>query len=416
MAAAAQLPPSQGSNDTAAASSARLTAVVTAVGALTSNLLAGVVANGTAAIINISTPAIQLAVGVAPSGANSSLATAGISAPGAASSFDPLPLAALAAAAGGGASVTVTFAAFGFNPYPTGSAPTAGRRRLAQGGAAAPSTGMTRLVLGNATGANAVANLTAPVTFSLPSAAPAVGQQGVCSWWDPVAGSLSTAGCLALPSPAPPGHSLAFTPGFYAPNDTALVGSWTISGSLAANCTDQTVFCSASPSLRVWLDPTNPFASGAVACPAGNAAALRVFSGPGCGLWQPGNALRCFWNGTSQAFQGPGCVVAPTQRCSCRHLTDYVSGARASQGIAFTQELTQLTPQDVFVLLRPLLLVVFGLFALTGGLAALGVVLERRQKRRLLRRLQQPEFGFRESGSGAWTWSAFQAREKETRI
>ena len=49
---------------------------------------------------------------------------------------------------------------------------------------------MTRLELGAAGGgALKVENLTQPVTFTLPAAAPAAGSQAQCTYWDEAAGA-----------------------------------------------------------------------------------------------------------------------------------------------------------------------------------------------------------------------------------
>lgn len=210
-----------------------------------------------------------------------------------------------------------TFAAFSFDPN--------------LGLAVAPNglrtTGVTSLSLSTPGGAPIiVANLTSPVVFSLPPVSPPAGQTGTCVWWDASSGAYSSTGCVSVPNPQPPHHTLGFTPGYATPTDASLAGAWGIEGPLAAGCVSTVLDCSARAPGVAYLDLSAPLSVPSVGCLWGQAAPLRVFSGAACALWRHDNVLGCFWNATIQSFSGPGCVaVAAPSQCMCRHLT----GARA---------------------------------------------------------------------------------------
>lgn len=86
---------------------------------------------------------------------------------------------------------------------------------------------------------------------------------------------------------------------------------------------------------QVFLDPLLPLSSPSVVCAARAQGALLldtlvVFSGHDCPLWRPDNALGCFWNATTQSFEGAACVTPPTLSCACSHLVRTTSSPRAS--------------------------------------------------------------------------------------
>ena len=141
---------------------------------------------------------------------------------------------------------------------------------------------------------------------------------------------------MALPSLLPPGHSVAFVPGFAAPTDASLALAWHITGPLATGCDSVLLDCAPFFAAgAVLLQPPPPFYPNladplsfpAVVCPTApppnNSTALRLFNGTSCGLYRPNNGYACYWNATVQAFVGTGCVVPPSaaanQACLCRH-------------------------------------------------------------------------------------------------
>ena len=162
-----------------------------------------------------------------------------------------------------------------------------------------------------------MADASTPILFTLPSVNVSGGGQAVCSFFDPAAGAYATHGCIGVPSPAPPGHTLAFVNGFTAAGDANLSMAWSISGPLVSGCSVTVLDCNTS----------TPTPAAGVACPAagsgsgGQQPVLRVYSGAQCTLVQPNNTYGCSWSNLMQAFVGSGCVAAsgPTQ-CMCRHV------------------------------------------------------------------------------------------------
>lgn len=196
--------------------------------------------------------------------------------------------------------------------YPTDTAPT----NSTAAGATPPNptlatTGVTRLELGVAGGgALTVSNLTSPVLFSMAGMNSTNGTQSLCSFWSPTLNRIDSQGCTGVPTPAPANHSIAFVPGFTAVNDSVLAWAWNISGPLAANCSQDVLYCSVTPKRKIYLNPYDPFTDGAVSCPNGSSLALRVFYGAKCGLWQHNNSAGCSWNAIKQANHA--CSVDPS--------------------------------------------------------------------------------------------------------
>ena len=218
------------------------------------------------------TPNIQMLVQVDPPG-STRLTTQPLTAPGSASSFSPMPAGLFSTAM----PVVTYFLSTSFNPYNS-------NLRL---------SGMTRLAFSNPSGPIVVANLTTPITFSLPAVQINAGSsKAACMFWDTVAATYSTVGCVTLPNPVPSGHTVQFIQNFTAANDTQLAMAWTITGPLTSGCTS-----------------------------AAQAPSLRTISGNTCQLVQPANSFGCSWSNAAQAFVGSACVVsAPTQQCMCRHV------------------------------------------------------------------------------------------------
>jgi hypothetical protein len=161
-----------------------------------------------------STPTIQTLVQVDPPGSNR-LTTQPLTAPGSASAFQPMPAGLLPSAT----PVVTQFFSLKFDPN---SAATAG--------GAASNSGVTRLAFTNPDGsAVLVANAVKPILFALPRVSLDAESQAMCTYWDAATKSYPTHGCIGVPNPQPPNHTLAFIPGYQTPDDTSLASAWNIS-------------------------------------------------------------------------------------------------------------------------------------------------------------------------------------------
>ena len=378
--------------------------------------------------VTISSASIQSLVQLSPPGSPPAV----LSAPGALSAFQPIPEGLLPSTT----PVVATFLALTFNPHsPAASGNATGRRRLRQappgGSAVATVGGITRLAFSNPDGSPIeVANASSPVLFTMPPVTlpDASGAQAACSFWDTAAGAYSTAGCIAVPSPAPPNHTLGFLPGYTTPDDASLAGAWFITGPLVdETCSTQVIDCGSDapctgavwganctifPNPRLPLGPGN----GAVACPAcpgpqcppTGPPVLRVVYGAECALWQ-NNTLGCSWNNTNQTFTGPGCVASPgSTRCMCRHLTDFASARVPQLTTCSLSQMVGLNPADIVNQLRFLFIVVCCLFALMNGGAAVAFVMDMQHKSHSVARIKTPEMGFTQLPDGTWLWSTTQ--------
>ena len=324
--------------------------------------------------IVFNTPLIQASTTITPPGV---VSTSPISAPGSPSSFDALPPGLLSSAAGynSSAAVITQFYTLAFDPYAANASAAGGLFAIGS---------VTRLALRTAAGPLVVANATTPITFTLPAVntTGVANQHAVCAFYDTVAQAYSTAGCIGLPNPSPPGHTLSFTPGFQTPTDASLAGAWAITGPLVdTNCQTQVIDCSLDAPCTgpVWgkncsVQPNQrqPLgtANAAISCPAAGTPVLRVMYGVLCSVWQ-NNTLGCWWNNTNQSFVGPGCVSTPgPQQCMCRHLTDFSPARAPSLSSVSTSELVGLSPGDIISRLRLLFIVVITLFGASSGDAA----------------------------------------------
>jgi hypothetical protein len=364
---------------------------------------AGMAVAGQAAS-TVSTAVIQMAVTLDDSVMQDTcLFAQPLTAPGSASSFDPLPPGTLAAAAGG--LVSTLFLSLSFDPH--AAAP-------ANASVAAPA-GITRIAFTNAAGGAPVAvqNLSTPLLFTLPPAALREGgaDAAACAWYDEAARSYTTDGCFALPSPAPPGHVLSFAAGFdlaAAPaGAAALAAAWSIAGPLADGCAVRFLDCTndtVARTERLVLDEDDG-ASAAFGCGGSRAAVLRAFTGRGCGLRDDaGNASACAWSVLTQSFTGPSCAPAPATRCACVHATDFAPAPRPRIPVCSAADLLSLTPRDVTVKLRVLFIIVASLFGGVTVGAAVGFALDVRERARVAAQLRDARYGFRVTARGAWVW------------
>ena len=371
-----------GSSSSSSASS-NMGAVLNVLDSLAASQASGMAVPGQAPV-SVSTPAIQMSVSLdtADSGR---LFDAPLTAPGSSSSFDPLPAGTLAAA-GSGVAVSTLFLALSFNPHGGGSSSTAGITRLAfsnpaAGGAAVP-----------------VENLTAPLLFTLAASTLTNNTRAQCTWWDASAGNYSGAGCMALPSPNPPGHVVAFSPAFDASSEPAsLSRAWNISGPLADGCDTVFLDCTntstnATRSLLLGNSTTAPQLS----CGNTTTVVLRAFVGDECGLRNASNGVNCSWDLSTQSFAGVGCVTANMTRCACVHATDFASGAAPNIPVCSVADLAavgNLSPEAFIADLSLLFIVVASLF---GGMcvgAAVAAALDVSERRRVVSRLTAPNGG-----------------------
>jgi hypothetical protein len=224
------------------------------------------------------TPSIQTLVQVDPPGSDR-LTTQPLTAPGSASAFEPMPAGLLPSAT----PVVTQFFSLAFDPNGGSTS-----------GGAESNSGVTRLAFTNPDGSPVpVENAAKPILFALPRVSLDAESQAMCTYWDATAKSYLTDGCTGVPDPQPPGHTLAFIPGYETPDDASLAMAWNISGPLMAGCTS-----------------------------AAQQPSFRVFSGSACKLLQPNNTFNCAWSNVMQAFQGTGCVYSPADvaQCMCRHV------------------------------------------------------------------------------------------------
>ncbi len=369
---------SSGSGGSPSASSpSQSLAVLTVLDSLAASQASGMAVPGQAPA-SVSTPVIQMSVSLDERSAGR-LFEAPLSAPGSASSFDPLPAGALAAAIG---AVTTTFLALAFDPHGNGSSMT----RLAfadveAGGVAVP-----------------VENLSTPLLFTLPPAPVANGTRAQCAWWDAAAGAYSAAGCAPLPSPRPPGHELAFAPGFDASAGPAsLAAAWNISGPLADGCTAAFLDCTnSSTNATRSLSLGNATTAPVLSCGNATTLMLRAFVGDACALRNASNAARCAWDLATQAFAGAGCVAADATRCACTHATDYISSGTPTIPVCSVSDLAalaELSPEAFVANLSTLLIAVGALFGAMCVGAGIAAAMDAAARRRAFRRLTSASGG-----------------------
>ena len=200
-----------------------------------------------------------------------------------ASGFGPLPSSSLPPSS----PVALLFSRLGFDPHGFGAAngstsATAFPAPLATHGGA---TTLSLRLPGGA--ALHVANLSSPLLLSLPpvplsaltppasASAAATPSHGACVFWDVAAASYSSSGCVGAPNPVPPGCSVSFPANLTIASDADLAAAWAITGcpALTAGCASAVLDCGSpaaaalQPGSQIVLDPSEPFALPAVACP-----------------------------------------------------------------------------------------------------------------------------------------------------
>jgi hypothetical protein len=373
-------------SDAAAASSGgTLSAVLDVLGALAGSQASGLAVPGQAAA-TVMTSALSMLVAL-DAADSPRLLQQPITAPGSASSFDPLGPDALAAA--NGAAVSTVFLSTRFDGH---------------GGASSNNTGgMTRLAFSSGGEALTVAGLSTPILFSMPASTLAADQQASCAWWDDAAAAYITAGCTALPSPHPPGHDLAFAPGFVASGPGSLALAWSIRGPLLAGCEEAVLDCGNATQRAAPLLLGAPVGV-ALGCGRSTSAVLRAFTGARCALSNATGDAACAWNAPSQAFAGAGCVPAAQTRCACLHLTDFTSAPAVKIPVASLADMLSYSAADIVTKLRLLFILVISLFGAmhVGGVIAL--LMDVRERARVNTRLCDEACGFRVTADGAWLW------------
>ena len=309
-----------------------------------------------------------------------------------------------------------------------------------------------------------VADSVTPILFTLPRVSLDAESQAMCTYWDAATQSYPTHGCIGVPNPQPPGHTLAFVPGYQTPDDASLAMAWNISGPMVddGQCGVRVIDCNSDApcngtvlgrSCLVYPTPRSPLLYPAIACPpvanASNSSAsngttplqpvLRVFYGQLCPLWQD-NEYNCTWDNIKQSFNGGGCVaVGDSMQCMCRHLTDFAAARKPKTATCSSSDMMSQSPRDAVISVKALFGALVGLFGLVRLLskraaanawranqrqshhliqmnlgALLGSRLDRFERASALRKLQSTETGFEEISGGVWTWTLTQLAPIET--
>mmetsp|Transcript_57287 Transcript_57287/g.181243 ORF Transcript_57287/g.181243 Transcript_57287/m.181243 type:complete len:660 (-) Transcript_57287:2449-4428(-) len=258
-----------------------------------------------------------------------------------------------------------------------------------------------------------VGGLTEPIKFSMPFSGEDYAQ---CAFWDKSANGYSSRGCFTLPNPIPPTSSVRWAANFTLAlqgnateaEDADFADAWEIDDpGLLEGCVviyskegfrdfavNGSVFDvpQGSSDSYVWIV---------------NRLEQEAIARGGCDLIRPENVAGCWWNGTVQAFQGPGCVYAPATECMCTHLTDFVSSlAPPKIRIASAKDLA-ITPADVLNIWKMALLVL-GLVVVGIGAAGLMQYDTKNSRQGFVATLMHKEYGFTRSANGAWMWKFHQ--------
>ncbi|KAK3283510.1 hypothetical protein CYMTET_8794, partial [Cymbomonas tetramitiformis] len=231
----------------------------------------------------------------------------------------------------------------------------------------------------------------------------------LCNFWNTSLGAYSTAGCVALPNPAPPGAQLHWK------NLSVsellpwpLESAWSIGNSTLMDGCIETFeaahwrYKGADAGLRKYLSNTSSLQ------PGGGLV--------GCELAKEENALSCWWNWTFQIFSGPGCQLSPVQQCFCTHLTDFKAQQEVDveskepprvkmlRGSQFRLSIQNILKSGV------LLTLVASIIGVASYLAMCSAAAHNEARANLLRRLALPRGTGKHSfyqEKGVWTWSLF---------
>jgi hypothetical protein len=318
---------------------------------------------------------------------------------GAITSVAPLPAAALAAAVsaspdGLASGVGVSFYDLAFDPWDCGSS---------------NASAVTRMALSSSTGDELkVHHLEQLITFELAAPAADVASEALfCAWWDADLGVYSTAGCVALPNPAPVDVALAFSGDLIG----GLERAWSASGPLFDGCAAEFLDCAtAQPGTALLPDPEDEVATPGVGCMPGSNDVLRVYTGASCAARKPGNAADCYWDALTQAFAGDGCVLGSTLKAGATHLTDFTAFhmPRAPLALPSQRVADVLSPAGITTLWTRLrwMVVTVGSAALLTTLfaAAVHFIVDRRVAKAALAAVQTRRLGFSRKPGGVWTW------------
>jgi hypothetical protein len=375
--------------DEVAPSAAQLTGIASALDTLAVAMLNNISAVGTA---SVTSPLLNMTVGLISPVTASGAAIAAITG----ATFDPLPVSTFAGLVAPGELVRLQYTSLGFDPY----------NGVTNGSSAVVSLAFTR-----EDGAPlSVANLSAPITFTMPAPAGTVADAAVaCRWWNAREDAYSSVGTFALPSPRPAGHNFSWAPGASVESGDFLAEAWRIDGPLAAGCTEMVLDCRSGQNFyeSIALDPFNVAGAPLIVCGAVRQR-LRVFYGGQCAMWQPDNSFACHWDATSQTFNGTGCVPAAATQCATLHLTSFISTTAPRIAVASASDLTDINPADLTTKLRMLFGVVIGLFGLMHVGALVGRVQDGVEQSASLAHLRSRSLGFTAQKGGAWTWRCTQ--------
>jgi hypothetical protein len=373
-------------------SPAVLATVSNVVNSLATNLLSALSTPG-AAPVTVSSPLIQLSVALDVAGPGSRLFSAPLSAPGSKSSFAPLPADIFDSGSGrrrllADTGVRTQFSSLAFDSHTQD----------------ANSTGTTTLAFSTASGELNISGLRTPIRFKLPAVPLADGLKAQCQFWDKVADKYSAVGCVSLPDPLPPNHTVSWKAGFTVDSDAAMSAAWNFSGPLVdapSRCIFEVLDCTLNTTRAVYPNPARPFDFPAVSCNASiSTEPILAISGSACTLIQADNAFGCYWNNSKHAFEGAGCVASggPVQ-CACRHracpmvktsghfvdltdaalhpgsfavpvtVTEFAGKSKPSLPMASMSDMLGLNPADIVTKLKLLFQVVIILFGLSASVA-----------------------------------------------
>eukprot|EP00854_Cymbomonas_tetramitiformis_P003945 gene3945-4910_t len=216
-------------------------------------------------------------------------------------------------------------------------------------------TGTVTVTLTSDNSEVAVQNLTEPISLNLtleqyhedggvlPARTPS-DPPLLCSFWDTVGGSYSTAGCATLPNPMPRNARLYWREEVW--------GSLLGGGSSGSSLTDPSLSLATS-----WGIAHGSLLDGCseeyVAAPGGDEGTLaegtmlRKYSGAECTAMDRRNNETCWWNWIAAGFMGPGCELSPVLQCRCTHLSDFRSIAAIGSFEDSEPEVEFLTLEDL---------------------------------------------------------------------